>query len=73
VPLRRFPSQGRTGTLTGQKGGLDAQSQGVLQRPSGCSDLSKAAALFLSGHRDLGDRDRVTLHVARQRLVSKAA
>ena len=25
------------------------------------------AALFLSGHRDLGDGDRVTLHVARQR------
>src|ERR1700730_12097144 len=32
----------------------------------GVSDL-KGAALFLSGHRDLGDGNRVTLHVARQR------
>jgi len=29
--------------------------------------IFKTAALFLSGHRDLGDGDRVTLHVARQR------
>src|ERR1700680_4756817 len=29
--------------------------------------IFKTAALFLSGHRDLGDGDRVTLHLARQR------
>ena len=55
--------------MTGGCGRVLPRLNGVQEyRPSRMGvPIFKTAALFLSGHSDLGDGDRVTLHVARQR------
>ena len=55
--------------MTSGSGRVVPRLNGVQEyRPSRMGvPIFKTAGLFLSGHRDLGDGDRVTLHVARQR------
>src|SRR6516162_9927491 len=55
------PAKNRNSAKSGINAPINAPNLFAMGVPT------KTAALFVSGHRDLGDGDGVTLHLARQR------